>query len=470
MKKIALFLTLALLACVAAPAQPPKGGGTKAVRTQAGDVVLANHEYSVVVYERDQDSAITFDHEIAQSGSRSFFNDLFNIYRSTFIGKVGGTTAGILGAGIDWVVGLLNRKAVNQGKWHAAMQKELTFTKQLPMQTDIADFYRLPSTLGAMDPQNMIFNGFGCRQYLTYKDGGETKRILVFEVACSLNDSPAGKQRIANHGKFEIKVDSIRFNPFLCDLPNDSLTAEQVEESLRIPFDFERRQNLKFQLRATITSSWMNEAIQIYNDQQLGEFLIEFTIPGEDALEKSGPWQGYFVYDASRLPPGAPCPVTVKGDCFVVPRSFIRTLPGEDGAGTVSEWGTGQYRVDMTFTESCQLNEKYYYITRAGKDGKPRRQLNDCWKDEWKLIKRRQPAQNLWGSIVNVVRKQFDVDRHQWVHTLLDPVQQVVVVDQTRWLNQIIKEKPSSEAAAAQQSQGKAQGQGPNQNSKPAGM
>ena len=404
-------------------------------------VVEGTNEYSIVVFERDRDSTLTLDREVASG--RNFGSDLYNIYRSTFLSKASSLTGGLLGTGVELLVGLLNRNNVNMNKWETVVKKELTFTKRLPMQTEIADFYRSPSLVGAMDPEDMIFNGFGCRQYLNYTDNGEKKRILVFDISCSLNDTPEGRMRITNHGKFEIKVDSIRFNPYLCGLPNDSLTAQQVEDALRIPFDFERRKNLEFTLNATIYSSWMNEAIQVYNDQKLGEFQIKFTIPDESALEKSGKWTDYYVYDASRQRPG-PSPVTVQGDCFVVPRSFIHSVPTGDGTGFVPMWGTGQYRIDMSFTETCQLNEKYYFTSEKSVNGRSERKMNNRWKNEWSVMKRRKPSKTVWDSIVSLVHKEFDLDNHRWVHTLLDPMVQVVVVDETRWLNQIIKEKAGS--------------------------
>ena len=78
-----------------------------------------------------------------------------------------------------------------------------------------------------------------------------------------------------HHSKFEVYVDSLRFNPYLCDLPNDSLG---LETDKRIGFSFARRKDLQFRVDATITSSWINQAMQVHNDVKIGEFHITASI------------------------------------------------------------------------------------------------------------------------------------------------------------------------------------------------
>ena len=44
-------------------------------------------------------------------------------------------------------------------------------------------------------------------------------------------------------------------------------------------------------------------------------------------------------------------PVVIAGDCFIVPRSYMPL------AGDVAHWGTGDYRIDVTFSEKCNLSD-----------------------------------------------------------------------------------------------------------------
>ena len=407
-----------------AEAQNRKTGSKPREGMEQPQAKLTNREYSIIVYERDSNSPLSFDREISK-GRSGFWGGIFDVYRNTFAGKVTNLSSNILGIGVGMVIKAFTQKQDNQRNWYSAMQREMTYSRKLPMQTEIADFYKNVSEISAMDPEGMMFDGLGCRQYITYTDdNGEIKKILVFEVACSLDDSQVGKQRILHHGKFQIKVDSIRFNPYLCDLPNDSLTASQVDEALRVPFDFERRRNLTFRLNATLTSSWMNEAIEIFKDQELGQFQVEFTIPDSTALDAEGKWKGYFTYDARKDYQNTQKNVKVNGECFIVPRTYIGTYKNDD-YDVVSQWGTGQYRVDMNITETCQMNDQYY-------------QDEEKWKEEWKKVKKRRHSRPVFNTFIEQAKTEFDVNNYQWVHTILDPVSSAILVDEQKWINNLI--------------------------------
>ncbi len=421
MYKKYIILICLLLGCLTIFAQKEKDD--KREQPQAKEAI---REYSIIVFERD--SLLSFDKEISKARSGGFFGQIYDVYRNTFVGKITSLPNNIIGTGVDLLVNSLNQKKHNHSNWHKVINKEMTFTKRMPMQTEIADFYRNTSQIGAMDPEGMMFNGFGCRQYLSYKDDyGNTKKILVFDIACSLDDSQRGKQRILHHGKFEVKVDSIRFNPYLCNLPNDSLTARQVDQALRIPFDFERRKNLTFRLNANITSSWMNEAIEIFKDQQLGEFQVEFTIPDSTVLDSDGEWKGYYTYNSNSMSDrnNPNKNIKVSGECFIVPRSYIGNYNDSDDANySTALWGTGQYRIDMRITETCEINPQYY-------------DSEDKWKEEWKKIKKRKHSPTFLNIITQETANVFDLNNHKWVYTILDPVQSAVIVEETKWVNNI---------------------------------
>ena len=427
MKRLLLFISVVLLGIGIIFAEGKRQEKAPSGKVKQGVTKEPDREFSIIVYERESGSPLTFQHEIS-NGRGGFVDGLFEVYRSSFAGKVTNLSTNILGAGVDLLVKAFTKKRDDEAKWRLTIQKEMTYTKKLPMQTEIADFYKTTSSIGAMDPSNMIFNGFGCRQYLSYKDkDGTDKKILVFEIACSLDDSSLGKQRIIHHGKFIIKVDSIRFNPYLCELPNDSLRAEQVEDALRIPFDFERRKDFTFKLTADISSSWMNEAIEMYKDQLLGQFNVEFTIPDSTALDREGPWKGYFTYNSSSNKDRENKNITVSGESFIVPRSFVGNYSDDDmlTPSTTPLWGTGQYRIDMQITETCQINEQFY-------------KSDDAWKDEWKKIRKRKKSTSFFDTVVEKAKTEFDWDNHKWVYTILDPVKSAIIIDETKWVNRII--------------------------------
>lgn len=433
----ALLCTTPIVAIGNNPSQPerPDTARTRMIRT--------TNEYSVIVYERDKDSPLEV-HEIAKE-NRGVIYDIFTLLRQGFSKQASTYTSNMFAAGTSAVAGLFTKKKDDLRNWEAAVQREMNFVKHLPMQTEISDFYRDTTTVGALDPDKMIFKGIGCRQYKIYEENGRRDSMLVFEIVCSIDSSETKLSRIIRHGKFELKVDSIKFNPVLCNLPNDSLSEEQVA-SLRIPFDFRNRKNLTFRLDATFYSSWMNEAIQVFNDQKLGAFQVSFTIPNESVLEKSGPYKGYFVYDQTRDKSRGK--VNITGECFIVPRSFIHTkrAGGED----ISVWGTGQYRVDMQFSETCQINTDYYYerempspqpggqMSGAPKSQK-RKMLKDGseerWKKEWKLIKQRRPSTSWWATVLGQAESVFHFSSGQWVQTFIDPIQQIVLLKESEWLS-----------------------------------
>ena len=394
--------------------------------TSAAEIKQANYEYDILIYERPATDPLVVEREL-NTGKRGFFASLLDVYRNTFTGKVVDFSAQVLQAGINLIVKAVNAEKENYAHWQETTQKELRFSKAFDMQDEISDFYQSPSTVGALDPDGIIFKGFGCKQYLVYQDGAIEKKIPVFIIACSMDTTHAGRQRINHHSKFQMRVDSIIFNPFLCNIPNDSLSAEQIAAGMRIPFDFERRQNLRCNLHADLSSSWINEAIMVTHDQYLGSFDISFLIPDSTVLDTVGPWKGYYTWysDRDRFNPRKQIDIT--GESFIVPRSFISTR--RQGDEQIACWGTGQYRINMSLSESCELNRKYYF------DGDT---PNKNWKQEWKQMKRRKHYPTFWDAIAADFIRTFDIQNHQWIHTLLDPVKQAIIVDESRWLNSLI--------------------------------
>ncbi len=419
----------------------------------------ASQEFKVLVYENSDSTLLTFGKNINNRGILGdSWKAIKGAYRNTALGTISSVSSDLLSAGIGMVVEALRDK---KGDWMQQVSKDCKYIKQLPMQQQITDFYATTSTRGAMDLDSIVFDGFGCQQFLNFNDPetGNPEKFLVFDMKCALKKDEEGKNRMLHHSKFEVEVDYLFFNPYLCNLPNDSLTAQNVE--LRTPFSFKSRKNLQFNVNTQLSSSWMNEAIQVVNDQLLGEFVINVSIPDSTLLE-TGDWNhGYFVYIRPtkeniarfKLTPAQVEAmkdkakyITVTGESFLVPRSFV----GYDDAKKMRRiWGTGQYKIDMAITESCDINYDYYLEPMPGATPQmlamgPKfkgRKWNKYWTEEWNRIKRRQGNRNIFQSIWNDLKMTYGNNR--WVYTVLDPVTTVILTNEnaalTKWTNDWMK-------------------------------
>lgn len=426
--------------------------------------IQANQEFRVLVYENSDSTLLTFGKNVSNRGILGdSWKAIKGAYRNTAMGTISSISADLLSAGIGMITEALRDK---KGDWMQQVTKDCRYTKKLPMQQQITDFYARTSTRGAMDLDSIVFDGFGCQQFLNFKnpETGKDEKFLVFDLKCTLRKDAQGKDRMLHHSKFEIDVDHLFFNPYLCNLPNDSLSAQNA--ALRTPFSFASRKNLKFNVNAKLSSSWMNEAIQVTNNQNLGEFDITANIPDSLALE-NGDWNhGYFVYirpsaenishynltqEQIKTMKDRQKFISVKGESFLVPRSFIGY---EDPKKMHRIWGTGQYKVDMTISESCDINYEYYLQpddngagrvnARSGSFGRPDfkgRKWNRYWTEEWNKMKKRRGNHNVFQSIWSDLKMTYGNNR--WVYTVLDPVATVILTQEnaalTRWTDNWMK-------------------------------
>lgn len=377
-------------------------------------------------------------------------------------GYLGLGTSTILSASknlVEMGIGMIKEAARDKRPdWQQATLGECRFVKRLPMQTQVLDFYSQPSANGALDPTNMNFSGFGCRQTIEVKDAsGRPHEEEVFYVSCSLRDDDRGIARMLNHSKFEVVVDELRFNPYLCNLPNDSLNSDP---NTRIDFSFDKRKDLTFNVEAVLSSSWINEAIQVVNNQELGRFMVSASI--EPSLLDS---DGIFRYDRS-VAADSVKRVSVSGESFLVPRSYV----GSSDMATASDsWGTGQYKVDMNIYETCGINEEYYTERKKGK----RVWRKERWQPEWKMMKKRKRGESFWQTVTTQIVPQFG--GKQWLTTVTEPLTSVLLTHEGKLVNTHLA-LPGSGAAqsggtqsATPGGQGASAPQGENQNGKGKG-
>lgn len=351
-------------------------------------------------------------------------------------------------ASTDAIAQLLVQSAqTKRQKWLQAAQQQCHFQNVIKEAAKVDDFYWLPSSQGALDPSYIRFKGFGCRSYIECtgceqcqpkpgEQAQDTNSIHgsdVFYVWCSLRTDSAGIAAMVNHSKFLVQVDTFAFRPARCELPCDS-TGNQA-----IQFSFANRKDLNISLSTTFYSSWVNEAIMVTNDQPLGTFTIHAAIDSTQ-LNPDG------VYTYSRRHPNGN-QVDIEGDCFLVPRSYTGTL---DGTTHNPAWGTGQYRIEMTLEESCQLNMDYYYETTEaltdpdslGASRQENRKWDkDKWKTEWKAMQAHK-QDGFWRQAAQVVEVQMI--GNSWVTTVTAPVLTTLSESETEWLERVLGTGESS--------------------------
>lgn len=391
--------------------------------------VKGQRKYKLVVNEGNDSTVAEFNRGLASMrgnlSNRGFLDNLTGLYKKSAAGQAVSVTSSLLNFGLNAIIAATKSK---KPEWEKAVRGECTFVRRLPMQMEILDFYRHPSTNGPLDPTDMNFNGFGCRQVIEYTDpDGNVREEEVFYVTCKVKSGPEGKARMLNHSKFEMEVDTLRFNYALCDLPNDSLG---MATDNRIGFSFDSRKDLKFVVNATITSSWINQALMVFNDQPLGSFDIVASI---DPKYIDG--DGVFRYYADR-DRNSGKDVRVSGDCFLVPRSYVGS---SDMRNIQDSWGTGQYKVEMKVSEVCKINEKYY-MTADGRDNKK-------WKDEWRLIKKRKKQPSVWKQLLGVVSSQYKDSK--WVTVLAEPAINAFIQYETDGITRLLNTGTPAPTASA---------------------
>lgn len=353
---------------------------------------------------------------VERGQQRSLLTALLSKYAPGLVSKTATATTSTINLLIESMKG--QRK-----NWLQAAQQQCTFTKSLAQQVKKDDFYCLPSTKGALDPSNIKFKGFGCRSYKECTDDSlRGKGREEFRVYCKLRTDSMGIASIVNHSKFLVEIDTLMFDPFYCMLPYDSITRGQI-----MPFDFDKRKDLTFQLNVKVYSSWINEAIMVTTDQLLGEFCIKADIKKENLYKDS-----IFVYSGARdsllLKNRI---VSVTGDCFLVPRSFTGT---PDGTTASRAWGTGEYRVEMTVTETCQVDNSYYQ-----KDGGNDKQNwdSDMWRPEWETIKDGRKTAKLMKSIGNTIVSTYR-GTDGWLQVFTEPIITTISEDEISFLNEFL--------------------------------
>ncbi len=248
--------------------------------------------------------------------------------------------AGGISAAVDVVtteiINLAKYRKQRKQKWMQMIQNECNYTDSITSIKGLKDFYTETSRYGALDPSNMNFDGISIRGL---RSGEE-----VIYLSCHIDTTRLN--HLFQHSKFHLVVDTIAFNPYVCHLPNLSANGIRMmrdDKSGRDNrFKFSEREHLTIGMELSLFSSWINEAVMVQQNVQLGTFKLNVTIPDNV--------QTYHYSRAEALRNNTEL-IDIEGDCFVVPRSFMPI------SSTERMWGTGEYNIKVRFRESCQFSQ-----------------------------------------------------------------------------------------------------------------
>lgn len=487
MKKRLFLLVMTATLLGVAHAQPAGNGGGEKLQTNRVYHVFANSE-------SNPDSLQARNALLASTSSnnRSILAGLGAAILASYTNKlIQGTvnlTSNAIGLAVKTVSGWIHKNKNDRENWLRTAERQNHFKQTLQTQTFIDDFYYGNSTSGALDPMNMKFNGFGCLCYMRpdanppagggpdtaqvkpeyagqdlpldfRADNQGTPEIWEFYVSCKLRDDSLGRAHIVNHSKFYVELDQLVFDTRHSSLPNDSL-PRRVQRS----FDFNKRKNLTFTVNVKVFSSWVNEAIMLTNNQQIGEFNIIAHIDSSDLNS-----DGVFVY----VPELHREKVNVTGESFIVPRSYT-------GTADAPSWGSGQYRLEMTVSEDCAMNLPYYQkpprkssaksaelaaANPAQAQSKNKIRWDDKkWKPEWKEMQAGRKGQTVFSSAWQSVTTAY-VNR-DWVQELVSPLTTAVSEQEKLALSKLL----NVETGNAQKGGNPAGGQGGQTGGAPSGQ
>ena len=380
-----LFITMLIsIASISAFSQPKQGGDAHPM-PQTGEISLPASLDGMM-----QENKFIVDINPMTTEKRRHLDRMASHYREnsrsvlTTLGKsmmIGGVTSAINVLTTE-LVNLTKVRKNQKQKWMEMRNKECVFIDSLCSVNGQRDFYRLPSSYGPLDPSDMNFDGITFRASRGGKD--------VLRMVCHLDTTRLS--HLFLHSKFYLVLDTLEFHPYQSFLPNLSANRvmgpdakasddEKAYWNTISHFDFAEQKDPKLKIRLDFSSSWINEAVQVHRDVFLGSFDIEIPVK-EDNLTGSV----YFYSRQQALAEGKPT-IDVKGDCFVVPRSYMPV------SAQNPSWGTGEYKLKVVMSETCRYNP----------DGKRAKNWHDDYKQLVRMQNNGKAGNEYWAIIKSAI-------------------------------------------------------------------
>ncbi len=344
-------------------------------------VLYANGNKEVISYTTTIYTDKTLSQELAdvEKDSRGFGMDVLASIGNAAIGVASGYMSSIADFGIQAIGRLIMLDRKHKQEWQETVAKECVSTENIGTLYALNDFYTSGSQKGALDPTGLQFNGIGCLA----KTGNDT----AFYISCHLNR--AKLDRILNHSKFELTLDTLILNPYRAHLPNSPLP---------IPFSFAERKTFDFKVKIQLISSWMDFIPALHKEEVLGEFMVDVPIDSTDVDER-----GFFVYVRQ---PNEEAKYNLIGESFIVPRSYMQVAQEPDGE-VVDHFGTGQYSLNITIEETCEVTPE----------------SEKTWSKDRKYSKKLMTANEEKATFDEVcktlTRQTWDESLQAWVVTIL---------------------------------------------------
>ena len=406
----------------------------------------ANYCYQVQVRNQHDERAVKEMNEMVamvrgqQRGDGGLGSAILASYGNALIEKTISASSSLISLGINVLseVAKSQTRAHRFNTWKTLVEEQNKTVHPIASDTNINDFYYLPSSDGPHDLRNLKFDGFSCYYYIETEQSrlerdmglGDGRGHDVLYLSCSLRRDSLGVAAMANHTKFMLQLDTLIFYPDYCSVPQDG------KGRARNHFDFEKRTDLSLDVNIKVFSSWIGTNEQINSNVKIGEFNIVAVINEESLTEMDG--DRVFVFERGNPDQKTEQNVSVSGDSFLVPRSSI-------GGSEHPTWGTGQYGLEFSVTESCQINPKYYLVPSALKNGEvdPAATANirnwdkNKWKPEWKALTQQDTTETFIQKAWTTIKTAYIGG--DWVQEVTQPLATTLKEEEARALRSLIK-------------------------------
>lgn len=334
----------------------------------------------------------TYSDQVRGGSTRGAFGDLLleaSLNAAKGIGA--GYVTSVVNLGVQSIASLITRNQRLKQEWEQTVNAENTFCTQIRTISGLKDFYSTTSLASPMDPTGMKFNGIG----VVRKDGEDTLFYISMHIDCSKIN------RIVEHSKFELVLDTLIVSPTHSNLPNSTFDTA---------FRWEDRQNYAMNLHLVVTSSWMNEITQIFRDEQLGEFTVNIPVKREE-LDSNGFLR--YVRHGNDEPK-----YKVVGNSFVVPRSYSGYLDATGEAHPI--WGTGEYQISLDIKETCSLTKAYRENWKQNRKARKKKTSKDenILNNSWQLVTSQDWDEITQSWVITVLQAPADIMSNKLIEEL----------------------------------------------------